>query len=205
MMNRTATDTRGPGVMPPPEESEPGHDLRKETRFSVLAVNYGLDPLVRTWGSFFGAVASTGVGYLYIRDILTNEGLKTLSVSYVSLSAALFGIVLAGLAVVATFFDPRYTEFLRRSGSLKNTLFLFWWVATLAVLSLLASVALTVTSAVDAAKAINAVAVVLATFLFVSAVIEALALVGTLMRHGIYRAEFLRADHGIQARRGDTD
>lgn len=202
-MDQTTDDhASGADVLIPPDESEAEQDLYRQTGFVLMAASYGLRDLLVTWGSFFGLAAAAGVGYLYIKDILSDEGLKVLSVSYVSLEAALFGIVLAGLAVVATFFDPRYTEFLRKSGALKDTLFLFWWVAALAATSLLASVALTVTSTVGAAKGINAVAVILATLLFVSALIEALALVGTLMRHGIYRAEFLRQNPEIQARRG---
>lgn len=168
-----------------------GDDFYKRTKFWRAARRYGFRDLVLTWGSGVAVVAALGVLVLYLRNSLGDEGLKALGVAYISLGAALFGIVLAGLAVVAAFFDRAYVLELRKGGTLDQALFGFWWVAALAVVSLLASVAMTVAVYAKSSEAVTAVALAVATLLFVAALLEALALVGTLMRHALYRAELM--------------
>ena len=164
-------------------------DFYERTRFRQSALRYGLGNLLITWGILFALLAGGGVLWLYLADCLNDDGVKALGVAYVSLGAALFGIVLAGLAVVAAFFDREYVGELRAAGTLDQALFGFWWVAALAVASLLMSVALTVAAYADASQEVEAVSLAAATFLFAAALLEALALVGTMMRHGLYRAE----------------
>lgn len=176
-------------------------DFYESTRFWRAAKRYGWWDLVGTWGSGLGLLAGGVVLWLYLSHNLSSDGLKALGVAYVSLGAALFGIVLAGLAVVAAFFDREYVEQLRDAGTLDKALFGFWWVAALTVASLLASVGLTVVMFAWASRAVTAVAVTAATVLFVAALLEALGLVGSLMRHGLYRAELIA--RRIRVRRND--
>ena len=114
--------------------------------------------------------------------------------AYVSLGAALFGIVLAGLAVVAAFFDRDYVSQLREAGTLGNALFGFWWVAAITVGAVLTSVGLTVAAFAGASEPVTAVVLGIATTLFVGSLGEALSLVGTIMRHGLYRSELAQRD-----------
>jgi hypothetical protein len=180
----------------PPDEE----DFYERTRFWRAAKRYGFTYLLITWGSVVALAAGGGVLWLYLAHHLPADGLKALGLAYVSLGAALFGIVLAGLAVVAAFFDREYVEELRSHGRLDGALFGFWWVAALAVVSVLASVALTVAAYASASRAVTAVAVTIATVMFVDALVEALTLVGTMMRHGLYRAE--TAARGFRIKRG---
>jgi hypothetical protein len=178
----------------PPEED----DFYDRTRFFSAAKRYGLWDLIGTWGSLLALIAGGAVLWFYLEGWLAGDGLKALGVAYISLGAALFGIVLAGLAVVAAFFDRDYVNQLREAGTLDQALFGFWWVAALAVLSLIVSVALTIVAYVDASRSVTAVVLTVATVLFMSAVLEALALVGTLMRHGLYRAESMAREITIK-------
>lgn len=155
-----------------------------------------------TWGST-AALAATGVVlWLYLDQSLKGQGLKALGIAYISLAAALFGIVLAGLAVVAAFFDRDYVATLRDAGTLNQSLFGFWWVAALAVTSLIGSVALTVVVYASGGRTATAIALGAATAMFLFALLEALTLVGTLMRHGLYRAELM--ERGIRIERRPT-
>jgi hypothetical protein len=164
-------------------------DFYAQTKFFAAARRYGYSSLLLTVGWLVGLVSALVVLALFLHDCLADDGIKALGVAYISLGAALFGIVLAGLAVVATFFDREYVLTLRAAGSLNRALFGFWWVATIAVFSLLASVALTVAVYAGGSEEVIAVALTLSTGLFVAALLEALSLVGTMMRHGLYRAE----------------
>lgn len=185
-MTGEGAEVKAAGGSPPAED-----DFYKRTRFWTAARRYGFRDLLGTWGSAVALAGAAGVLWLFLDGCLADDGLKALGVAYISLGAALFGIVLAGLAVVAAFFDREYIAELRAAGTLDHALFGFWWVAALAVASLLASVAMTVAVYADASRTVKAVALSVATALFLSAVLEALTLVGTLMRHGLYRAELM--------------
>ena len=178
-------------VMPPEEGKQ---DLYESTRFWNAARAYGFDQLILTWGIAVALVFAGVVLFLFLHGDLPLNGVKALAVAYVSLGAALFGIVLAGLAVVAAFFDRDYVSQLREAGTLGDALFGFWWVAAITVGAVLASVGLTVTAFAGASEPVTAVALGIATTLFVASLGEALSLVGTIMRHGLYRSELAQRD-----------
>lgn len=198
-MTPLSSDVKPAAGAAPPEEE----DFYESTRFWRAAKRYGWWNLVGTWGTLLALLAGGSALWLYLAGNLRDDGLKALGVAYISLGAALFGIVLAGLAVVAAFFDRDYVNQLREAERLDKALFGFWWVAALAVVSLLTSVVLAVVVYATASRGVTAVALTVATVLFVSALLEALSLVGTLMRHGLYRAE-LEA-RGFRVRRGNRE
>lgn len=172
------------------DNNEPA-DFYEQTKFFKSARRYGVCSLLLTTGWALGTISACTVLFLYLNDYLRDGGIKALGVAYISLGAALFGIVLAGLAVVAAFFDRDYVRQLRVAGSLHQSLFGFWWVAGIAVVSLLASVVLTTAIYSNASEPVVGAALAFATGLFVAALLEALSLVGTMMRHGLYRAELI--------------
>jgi hypothetical protein len=195
-----ATNVEPAASVPPSERDTFDYE---QTRFWSTARDYGFRDLVLTGGSGISLLGAGGVVWLYLGKCIGGDALKALGIAYISLGAALFGIVLAGLAVVAAFFDREYATTLRQVGTLRQSLFAFWWVAALAVAAITASIALTVGTYAEAARAITAPLLGLATFLFFAALFEALALVGTTMRHGIYRAETAARSIEIQ-RNSDT-
>lgn len=190
-----AVASRRDKTVTPPEER--GQDLYESTRFWTAARSYGYDQLLLTWGFAVALGFAGGVLYLFLHGDLPLDGVKALAVAYVSLGAALFGIVLAGLAVVAAFFDRDYVSQLRKAGTLGDALFGFWWVAAITVAAVLTSVGLTAAAFAGASKPVMAVALAVATTLFVASLGEALSLVGTIMRHGLYRSELAQRDFRV--------
>lgn len=188
-----AVASRRDKTMTPPEGGRQ-EDLYESTRFWNAARAYGLDQLILTWGFAVALVCAGGVLFLFLHGDLPLNGVKALAVAYVSLGAALFGIVLAGLAVVAAFFDRDYVSQLREAGTLGSALFGFWWVAAITVGAVLISVGLTVAAFAGASEPVTAVVLGVATTLFVASLGEALSLVGTIMRHGLYRSELAQRD-----------
>jgi hypothetical protein len=175
----------------PPDEAE-DRDFYASTRFWAAARAYGVRNLLLTWGS---AAAFAGAGsllFLFLHGDLPLAGVKALGVAYVSLGAALFGIVLAGFAVVAAFFDEEYVSELRQAGALADSLFGFWWVAAITVAAVISGVGLTVVAFAGASEPVAAAALTISTVLFVGSLGEALSLVGTIMRHALYRSELSR-------------
>ncbi|HEX2096564.1 MAG TPA: hypothetical protein VHF50_04275 [Solirubrobacterales bacterium] len=187
-----AVASRRETTVTPPEEA--GQDFYESTRFWSAARAYGFDQLILTWATAVALAFAGGVLFLFLNGDLPLTGVKALAVAYVSLGAALFGIVLAGFAVVAAFFDRDYVSKLQEAGTLGNSLFGFWWVAAITVLAVLTSVGLTVAAFVGASEPVTAVALGIATTLFVASLGEALSLVGTIMRHALYRSKLARRD-----------
>lgn len=185
------TARREEAVTPPEHD---GPDFYDSTRFWAVARAYGLGDLLITWGSAVALVCAGGVLFLFLNGNLPLNGVKALAVAYVSLGAALFGIVLAGFAVVAAFFDDDYVSRLREAGTFGHSLFGFWWVAAITVVAVIASVGLTVAAFANASEPVTAVALGAATTLFVASLSEALSLVGTIMRHALYRSELPKRD-----------
>jgi len=189
----------GPELANPEDATQPveeGPDYYEQTRFWRAARVYGFRDLIVTPSNGLAVATGGALFGLYLSKNLKVDGAQALGVAYASLGAALFGIVLAGLAVVAAFFDREYVAALREVGSLRVSLFGFWWVAALSVGALVSSVALTVAAFGGASRVVVAVVLTLATVSFFAALLGALELVGTLMRHGLYRAEL--AGRGIR-------
>jgi hypothetical protein len=128
-------------------------------------------------------VVLAGVGTLSADD------LRDVSSGYLSLAGALFGAVLAGLAVIVVFLTPTYRDALRRVGELESTLFDPIWVAAVNVTALIAGIGLLATSRASDNTAVLTVAAAVASFTFFAALINTLWLVVEALRHGIYAAE----------------
>lgn len=161
--------------------------LWESSTFLAAARNFGYRNLFVTPGIAVALASGLVLGILYATQLPTGIA-RVLALGYLSLGAALLGIVLAGLAVVAAFFDPSYSARLARVGSLTGALFMFWWVAAIAVAAIASSLASLIVFAAVSSQPTRATFLAIATTLFFAALLETLALVGTVMRHGLYRA-----------------
>jgi len=178
-------------VSAPSDGESPDEVAYQETRFLPAAAEYGWRNLLLTRSLFVAAILAAGAGLFYRQRDIGPDVVVSGAGSYVALSAALFGIVLAGLAVIAAFFDPAYVKLLHRAEVLRPSLFAFWWVAFLAVVALVAALVVQYTAGAIHARCIVGTEFTIATFLFLFAIFEALSLVGTVMRHGLWRARWL--------------
>lgn len=77
-------------------------------------------------------------------------------------------------------------------------MFAFWWVAALAVVALFASVGFVVVTWTTHDLVPTTIALGVASFLFAAALAESLSLVGSMMRHGLYRAELAEREMTVR-------
>jgi hypothetical protein len=130
----------------------------------------------------------------------TSDVIEILSPILMATSGALIAVSIAGLAIVVSMSDPSFIKILRDKGILSNILLYYWIPAFAASLS----IALNALSLV--AKTVTSDSVLLSCFLGVSVFLFSYALssiiqaVGTTVRFGLYRADFLAA--GFPARSG---
>jgi hypothetical protein len=103
------------------------------------------------------------LAYETARGKLSASSLETVGTAFIAAGAALFGIVLAGLAVLGAFAGGQaFQTFLGSAKRRRETYTEFYWVAALAVLSVLATVALLCVAAITSNRAALAVAFTIA-------------------------------------------
>jgi hypothetical protein len=164
--------------------------LRRLSRFVPSARQYGVAHLLwRNRSLWLALLFGSAIPALFATEQLPAGAGKDLALGILSLAAALFGIVIAALAVVAAFFDKDYALRLDSVGSLQRSLFAFWWVAVVAVGALTAGMAFLITSLATECSTVLAIASAPASVLFFAALFESLSLVSMLMLHGLYRAQ----------------
>lgn len=174
------------------QQSASGTDAEyARTAFRRAASEYGWWNLIGTWSLVVAALLAGAAALFFRQRNVSTDVVVSVAGSFIALSAALFGIVLAGLAVVAAFFDPTYLRQLHATDTLRRSLFAFWWVAALTVCALVAAVVVQFTAGSIHARCVVGTEFTIATFLFLLAIFEALSLVGTVMRHGLWRARML--------------
>lgn len=167
---------------------QPARSGHQSTEFIAVARDYGLAPLLLTPGVKAAAGPAVLVGLLVALGALGQSALASLGLGLIICSTALFALVLAILSTGASIFDRPYAEALDRVGTLRPALFAFWWTAALAAGALVAAVCLAVVAEAQAPVALAAAIAGIASFLGLCALLETLALGGTIMRHSLYRA-----------------
>ena len=176
----------------PIEAAKAEAELWAQTQFRNAARDFGYRNLLLTGSSISPLIPAIAAGVLFGLHKLAAGDAVTIALALVSIAAALLGLVLAGLAVVAAFFDPEYVRTLSQRGSLRGALFLFWWVALVAICSVTSSVVLLVTAQATSSRGALAATSAVAAYFFFFTLFETFALVGNVLRHGVYRAEIVR-------------
>lgn len=119
--------------------------------------------------------------------------LTTLASVQLGVATALFGVVLAGLAVIVAFLDEEYIQVLASVGAgLEEDFFHFWFTAALAVSSIVLDLAVIIAGAGIVCLVPSKLAVFVLVFPFLWSLFAALSLVPFTAAHGINRARQIR-------------
>jgi hypothetical protein len=162
--------------------------ISEQVRFLHQARLFGWARLLKSRGLYTAGLLALPFVVLVAVDQVRSAEVVTIVVAFLGLAAALFGIVLAGLAIVGVFFDRDYAVIAYRSKLLEKSLFLFWWVGTLAVIAICTASLTLLLALVSHCAALLAPAVGVSAFFFFATLLESLSLLGHLMRQGMYRA-----------------
>jgi len=161
------------------------------TTFWALARTFpgGIPGLLKGWTNTAAIILAVPVVVLTATGDLDSHALDSLATAYLAAAAALFGVILAGLTVFGAFVAGRtFKVLLDELTRLRDVVTGYYWVAAIAVSSLVATVVLVMLVNATEEKAVWSVAIAVATFLFMSALFNALWLVGFTIRVTLYGA-----------------
>jgi steroid 5-alpha reductase family enzyme len=97
--------------------------------------------LLGAWDFLWAALIAVVGSIFYVRSQESVPAHVSIAGDFLSIAAALFGVVLAGLAIVAALLGDRYARFLRKAGSTSlDVLSQFVVVAGLLVASIVATI-----------------------------------------------------------------
>lgn len=109
---------------------------------------------------------------------------------FVEISATMIGITIAAVAIVVSMSNPEFIKILKKAKVYENILFMFWYSAIISGISVITNIISSIlTMKVNSWLAITLFTI--GTFFMLYSMFTVLLLVGTTMRYGIYRAEFM--------------
>lgn len=162
------------------------------TRFSEMFARYGWWRVFISWDLVIALLASILAGSFIAYRNAGESFVAGSAMVLIAVSVAMLASTLAGLAILASISDPSFVKFARltpvgKGNVYDNIVFVFWYVATISVVSLL----------VDLVGALSPILTVSSTFedwiagamlFFVVYTVLAVAmLVGTITRWGFFR------------------
>lgn len=126
----------------------------------------------------------------------TKDAITVLSPMLMTVSGALLAVSIAGLAIVVSMSNASYIALLKKAGIFETILMFYWVPAFSAGLSIAlngASVGLTI---LEAPSEVLAVSLFVSLFSFSYALAASIMVIGTTVRFGVYRGEFIA--HGME-------
>lgn len=149
---------------------------------------------VVSWDLAVAGVAAALAGWLTPDEVIS-RALSGLLQAEVQGVGALFGFVIAGLAVVVAFFDARFLKLLQRTETgVVGSFWPFWLISAIAVCSLLSSGVGLLVVGFECHLA-NRIVLVVTTLFSVWAVLAALRLIQFVVAQGVSRARQLERSH----------
>jgi hypothetical protein len=114
---------------------------------------------------------------------------------FITVSATMIAIAIAGLAIIVSLSDPHFIKILKKVKIYSNILFMFWYSTAVSGSSVMVNlVTFAVQHFIDGVLVLF-VLLFVSTFLLLYSLFTVISLVGTTMRYGLYRGEFI--DRGI--------
>jgi len=127
------------------------------------------------------------VGYLDITTTIIN----TLCPLFITISATMIAIAIAGLAIIASLSDPNFIKILKKVDIYNRILFFFYFSAVISGLSIIVNIFTYISPFFIHKSLIFTILLGLSTFLVLYSLFAVILLVGTTMRYGIYRGAFI--------------
>jgi hypothetical protein len=164
-----------------------------DTKFVKMFKKYGLKRIIKSL-DFQLAIVLTLVFLISVYYSHTANQLIDIFGTYATIASGMVAIVIASLAIIVSISDEKFIAFISQEPKVyRNLLFLFWYASILAGIS----IAINITGFIFTKIAsnytnINLMLLTIGTFLTVYAVFVVIMAVGSVMRFGLYRAEYTR-------------
>ncbi len=118
--------------------------------------------------------------------------------TYATVASGMVAIVIAALAIIVSISDEKFISFISQEPKVyRNLLFLFWYASILAGISIAVNLTGYIFTKINPNYTdINLILLTIGTFLTTYSVFTVITAVGSVMRFGLYRAEFTRMKNG---------
>ena len=167
----------------------------EDTKFKAMFREFGGIKRLLTSIDFelslaLGISFALATGYFCI----TREIVNIICPIFITVSATMITVAIAGLAIIVAMSDPSFIKILKKAGIYNNILFMFWYSTVISGASIILN-ALTYIIPFFIDKFLILLIFFLAsTFLVLYSVFSVILLVGTTMRYGLYRGFFIKKE-----------
>ncbi len=165
----------------------------KDTKFINMLRSFGVKRLFKSL-DFKLAIVLTIIFLLGISYFNVINQITGIFSTYATIDSAMIAIVIASLAIVVSISDTKFIKFISQDRKFyKNHLFLFWYGSVIAGISVVISISGVIITTINPNQTIlNLLFLTLTTFLTSYAVFIVIMAIGSVMRFGLYRAEYTR-------------
>lgn len=164
----------------------------EDTTFMVLLNKYGKKRILNSLDFRFAFILSIVFAGFAIYSGLEVSLLKTTSPIFATVGSGMIAIVIAALAIIVSMSDNDFVSLLKDSKIYDEILFIFWYVSILAGLSIFIDVLSTIFTTISVNAFFSAALLFITTFITAYSVFAVVQAIGTVMRYGLYRGEFIR-------------
>ena len=165
----------------------------ENTKFFKMLKKYGIKRLIKS-SDFKLAVVLTFVFFVSVYYFNIANQLIKVFVTYATIASGMVAIVIASLAIVVSISDEKFILFISQEPKVyRNLLFLFWYASILAGISIAVNIIGYIFTKINSNYAtLNLTLLTIGTFLTAYTVFAVIMAVGSIMRFGLYRAEYTR-------------
>jgi hypothetical protein len=154
-----------------------------DDKFRTRILNFGIRNIIVSPDFIVGLITLCLAWHLSGGSVAASTGQEMLTL-FSQISASLFGIVLAGLAIVTSFTDDEFINAWKKIGEFNNLITLFQYNLYLPIIVLIASLWLKF-------GIYNGIAMILLTGFFAYMLISLIDLINFISKYGLQRGKFV--------------
>jgi len=164
----------------------------EDTTFFAMLRKYKFTKLITSVDFLLALALAIIFTYISYQLNLVISLLKVVAPIYATIASGMIAIVIASLVILVSMSDNDFVSLLRENKIYDNLLFIFWYSSILAGVSISVDIISSIFINVSSNFIESVLLFFLSTFFTSYAVFAVLLTVGTIMRYGLYRAEFIK-------------
>ncbi len=122
---------------------------------------------------------------------ITQNIIRDMCPIFITVSATMIAIGIAGLAIIVSMSDPKFITFLKQAKIYENILFMFWFSTAISGLSIMINTIAFAMLYITSSISVLSVLLLASTFLMLYSTFSVFLLVGTTARYGLYRGAYI--------------
>lgn len=182
-----------------------------DTKFVARLKKFGIKRILFSVDLRYSALISILIIFIIHYFGIAGGSIVLICPLYITISAAMIAVAIAGLAIIASISDPKFVLILKNSKIYENILFTFWYSTIISGISIISNIITYILPLIFADRGVLPIYTIslhqkdillyseqiyitlffISTFFVLYSVFAVILLVGTTMRYGLYRGEFV--------------